>query len=74
MLAKCLPLHTPLNLGVKTSFFSFLKIVMLHVKLNGNEAANTMQANILPSRWGQKVKIFFSEEGHDASHIKGKEV
>ena len=54
--------------------FSFLKIVMLHVKFNANEAANTMQANILPSRWDQKVKTFFSEEGHVAYHIKGKGV
>ena len=66
--------HTLDSWGKNVIFFSFLKIVMLHVKLNANEAANTMQANILPSRWGQKVKIFFSEEGHVAYHIKGKEV
>ena len=51
---------------------------MLHVELNENEAKNTMQVNILPfytltaPRWGQKVKTFFSGEGHDAYYIKLK--
>ena len=51
---------------------------MLHVELNRNEAENTMHVNILPfytptaPRWGQKVKTFFSEVGHDAYYIKLK--
>ena len=50
---------------------------MLHVKLNGNEEENTMQANILPfytptnPRLAQKVKSFFLEVDHAAYKIKG---
>ena len=53
-------------------------VVMLHVKLNGNEAENTMQINSHPfytpmaPRWCKKVKTFFSELGHDAYYIKLK--
>ena len=37
MLANILPLHTPLTpgMGSKGYFFSFLKVVMLHIKLKG---------------------------------------
>ena len=52
---------------------------MLHVKLNGNEAENTMQVNILnfytptAPQISYKVKNnFFSEVGHDAYYIKLK--
>ena len=49
--------------GSKGQFF--LKVVMLHIKIKGNETYNIMQANILnlhrPSTpvCGLKVKIFF---------------
>ena len=56
----------------KNVIFSFLKIVMLHVKLNDNEAANTMQATILPSRWGQKVKTLFLKKAMLHITLKGK--
>ena len=61
MLANVLPLHAPLTPGgSKGHFFLFCK----HVKLIGNEAENTLQANVLPfytpsaPRWGNKVKTF----------------
>ena len=43
---------------MKRLFFSFLKVVMFY-PINGNEAENTMQANI------QNVKTFFSERDHN---------
>ena len=83
MLAYGLPLHAPLTPGGQKVIFSFLKVVMLHVKLNGKEAENTMQANILPfytpttPRWGQKLStIFFWRRkcNNAAYQIKGKGV
>ena len=52
------------------SFFSFLKVVMLHVKLMAmKQTKNTMQANILPVK-----TIYFLKKGHVAYQIKGKEM
>ena len=55
----------------------FLKVVMLHIKLEGNGTKSTMQAHILslhtPSApgAGSKVKTFFSEYSDVAYQIKG---
>ena len=48
-LANILPLHNPWG-GVKRStFFSFLKVVMLHIKVTGtNHRTPSWEANILP--------------------------
>ena len=46
---------------------------MLHVELIGNEAEDTMQANILPF-YTPGSKQFFSEVGHVANQIKGKDL
>ena len=50
---------------------------MLHVELNGNEAENTMQANILhprPPDGIKRSKQLFYEVGHNAYQIKGKDL
>ena len=54
----------PTTLGVvKRSNSTFQNMVMLHTKLNGNDACSIMVKDILPAdptspwRWVQKVKI-----------------
>ena len=57
-------------------------MVMVHVELNGNinEAENTMQVNILPFIHPRppdvikRSKQYFSEVGHVAYQIKGKDL
>ena len=80
MLANALLLHTPLipGLGSKVNFF-YSESSHVAGQINGNEAENTLQANILPfytpttSRWVKNSK-HFSEDGHVAYQIKGIEV
>ena len=51
---------------VNRLFLSFPKAFMLHIQINGYEAKNTVQANILPfytlstPGGGLKVKTFFA--------------
>ena len=62
MLANSMPLHIPLTPGMWSKVFFFQKVAF---HINGNEAENTMKANIGPfyllttPGWEQRVQIFF---------------
>ena len=60
MLDSILPLHTPLAHGVGSKvIFSFLKVVLVYIKLMGMKHRTLCKPNILPiytpssPRWGQ---------------------
>ena len=66
MVANILPTDTPLTQGVgqKVKLYTFLKVVMLHIKLKLTTLAATWEQIICPQthprprRWGQKVKLY----------------
>ena len=80
MLANILHLHKPSNHGgVKRSFFSFLKVVMLHMKLTGMKHRTPCKQIVCPFTHPppldgvKRPKFFFSEEGHVVYRITKKE-
>ena len=78
MLANILPLHIPLTLGVgsKGHSFSFLKVVMLHIKLRGMKHRTSCKQIFCHFTHPRvrRSKHFFSKEGHVAYQITRKEV
>ena len=66
--------------GSKRHFFSFLKVIMLHVKLRGMKQRTHCKYIFCPfvhqgPQMGSKGQNnFLSEESHVAYQIKGKEV
>ena len=75
MKANMLSWHTSSTpgVGVKRSFFSFLKVVILHIKLKGIEHIYCPYTHLPPLR-SKGHFFFFSESGHVAYQIKVKEV